>query len=148
MSVMMQTLVSPCFSVMPPDAPMAEAVSNMVRKNQSAVAVMEKGILKGLVTRTDVLKALDPVHRCEPDHLPLSGIMTKKLVVGGLQQTFQKALERMSRSKIEHLPVLHEDRLLTVVHESDILRHSIKLLNMDLIHLQEYIEGLHNAEQD
>jgi signal-transduction protein with cAMP-binding, CBS, and nucleotidyltransferase domain len=68
--------------------------------------------------------------------------------VAGPRQTFQQALERMSRSDIEHLPVLHEDRLLTVLHESEILRHGIDLLNADIIHLEEYIEGLHNAEQD
>lgn len=145
---MMQTLEAPCFTAMPPDATMAEAVSAMIRKNQSAVAVMEEGQLKGLVTRTDVLKALDPAPHSQSEHLPLSGIMTKTLVVAGPQQTFRQALERMSRSKIEHLPVLHEDRLLTVLHESDILRHRIKLLKADVIHLHEYIEGLHNAEHD
>lgn len=148
LSAMMQTLEAPCFTAMPPDATMGDAVAIMVRKNQSAVAVMDKGQLKGLVTRTDVLKALDPAPCSKRHHQPLSGIMTKTLVVAGPQQTFQQALERMSRSKIEHLPVLHEDRLLTVLHENDILRHRIKLLKADVIHLKEYIEGLHNAEQD
>ncbi|MGD9367042.1 MAG: CBS domain-containing protein [Desulfobacteraceae bacterium] len=148
LSAMMQTLEAPCFSAMPPDATMAEAVAILVRKNQSAVAVMDKGQLKGLVTRTDVLKALVPTPGSKRNQQPLSGIMTKTLVVAGPQQSFQQALERMSRSKIEHLPVLHEDRLLTVLHESDILRHRIKLLKADVIHLHEYIEGLHNAEHD
>lgn len=148
LSAMMQTLEAPCFTAMPPDATMADAVAIMIRKNQSAVAVMDKGQLKGLVTRTDVLKALVPTPGGKRDHQPLSGIMTKTLVVAGPQENFQQALERMSRSKIEHLPVLHEDRLLTVLHESDILRHRIKLLKADLIHLKEYIEGLHNAKHD
>lgn len=148
LSVMMQTLENPCFSAMPPDATMAQAVSIMVRKNQSAIAVMEKGQLKGLVTRTDVLKTLDPAPPRAPDHLTLSGIMTQTLVVAAPQQTFQQALERMSRSKIEHLPVLHEERLLTVLHEREILCHQIKMLNADVLNLQEYIEGLHSAQQD
>lgn len=148
LSAMMQTLEAPCFTAMPPDTAVADAVAILVRKNQSVVAVMDKGQLKGLVTRTDVLKALDLARYSKHGHQPLSGIMTKTLVVAGPQQNFQQALERMSQSKIEHLPVLHEDRLLTVLHESDILRHTIKLLKADVIHLKEYIEGLHNAEQD
>jgi CBS domain-containing protein len=148
LSAMMQTLEAPCFTTMTPDATMAEAVAIMVQKNQSVVAVMEKGQLQGLVTRTDLLKALNPARHRQPEHLPLSGIMTKTLVVAGPQQTFQQALERMSRSRIEHLPVLHEDRLLTVLHASDILRHRLALLKADIIHLHEYIEGLHDAEQD
>jgi predicted transcriptional regulator len=148
LAAMMQTLADPCFSAMSPDTTMDRAVSAMVRKKLTAVAVMDAGRLKGLVTRTDVMKALGTTTYSERQHLPLSGIMTTSLVVAGPRQTFQQALERMSRSDIEHLPVLHEDRLLTVLHESEILRHGIDLLNADIIHLEEYIEGLHNAEQD
>jgi CBS domain-containing protein len=125
---------------------MAEAVSAMVEKDNSAVAVIQAGQLKGIVTRTDVLKALHPTRL--PEHQPLSGIMTKRLVVAGPEQSFRQALERMAHSNVEHLPVVHEQRLLTVVHQRDLLKHQIDAMDADIAYLQEYIEGLHNAEQD
>lgn len=118
----------------------------MVQKNNSAVAVMQGGQLKGIVTRTDVLKALHATRL--PDHQPLSGIMTKTLVVAGPDQSFRQALDRMTRSNVEHLPVVHDQALLTVLHHSDLLIHQINAMDADITHLQEYIEGLHNAEQD
>lgn len=146
LSAMMVPEKGPCYTSMPPHATMAEAVSAMVRKNNSAVAVIQSGRLKGIVTRTDVLKALHPTRL--PDHQPLSGIMTKSLVVAGPEQSFRQALERMTRSNVEHLPVVHDQRLLTVVHQSDLLNHQINAMDADITYLQEYIEGLHDAEQD
>lgn len=137
-----------CFWAMPPHTTVAEAVSAMVRKKRSAVAVVQSGQLKGIVTRTDVLKALHPTPGVLPDHLVLSGIMTKVLVVANPEQTYRQALARMARSNVEHLPVVDDQRLLTVLHQSDLLRHQIDEMAADIAYLQEYIEGLHNAEQD
>lgn len=146
LSAMMASETDACYSSMPPHATMAQAVSAMVEKNNSAVTVMQGGQLKGIVTRTDVLKALHPTRL--PDHQPLSGIMTKRLVVAGPEQSFRQALERMAHRNVEHLPVVHEQRLLTVLHHRDLLNHQLHAMDADITYLQEYIEGLHNAEQD
>jgi predicted transcriptional regulator len=80
--------------------------------------------------------------------MPLSRIMTRELVVVGPDASFQQALESMAASDVEHLPVVQDGRLLTVVHESDLLERHIDVLHEEIRHLQEYIEGLHNAEKD
>jgi signal-transduction protein with cAMP-binding, CBS, and nucleotidyltransferase domain len=145
LSAMMASQKDPCFTSMPAYATVAQAVSNMVRKRRSAIVVVTRGGQpKGIVTRTDVLKALDDAS----DHLPLSGIMTQTLVVAGPEQSSIKALARMARSKVEHLPVVDDQRLLTVLHQSDLLRHQIEMMDADITYLKEYIDGLHNAEQD
>lgn len=145
---MTRASIAPCYSALPPHATTAEAVSAMLRMNQSAVAVMDGGELIGIVTRTDLLRALDPARKRVSGHLPLSGLMTKTLVVADPQHSFQQALERMTRSNIEHLPVVDERGLVTVVHARELLQHQIDALNTDITYLQEYIEGLHHAEQD
>jgi signal-transduction protein with cAMP-binding, CBS, and nucleotidyltransferase domain len=54
----------------------------------------------------------------------------------------------MAQSKVEHLPVVDDQRVLTVLHQSDLLRHQIEMMDADITYLKEYIDGLHNAEQD
>ncbi len=116
----------------------------MVRKKRTAVAITQDGQLKGIVTRTDLLKALDGASH----HLPLSGIMTQTMVVAGPQHSLNKTLVRMTQSNIEHLPVVDAQRLLTVLHHRDLLQHQIDVMNADISYLQDYIEGLHDAVQD
>ena len=139
---------SPCFSAMPPHATMGQAITAMHQTQRSAVTVMDGGRLQGIVTRTDMLKSLDLAGNKDQYQRPLSSIMTSKLVVTGPQKTMQHALERMARSNIEHLPVMEDGRLLTVVHESDLLRQQLTALNDDINYLPEYIDGLHHAGQD
>lgn len=148
LSAMVQAGIAPCFSTLPPHATMAEAVSAMLRMNHSAVAVMDGSELIGIVTRTDLLRALDPALQGRSDQMPLSGVMTKALVTAGPAHSFEQALEQMHQSRIEHLPVLEEQRLVTVLHQRELMQHQIEALNTDINYLQEYIEGLHHAEQD
>jgi signal-transduction protein with cAMP-binding, CBS, and nucleotidyltransferase domain len=135
-----------CFSALPPTASMGQAVADMVRQKKTAVAVLDGGRLKGIVTRTDVLRSWGGGQA--PEQEPLSRFMTRDLVVAGPDASFQHALESMAASDIEHLPVVQDGRLLTVVHQSDLLERHIGDLHEEIRHLQEYIEGLHNAEKD
>lgn len=137
-----------CFSDLPPHATMGQAVTAMVRQRITAVAVMDGGCLQGIVTRTDVLRSMAAEYGRQPEQIQLSRIMTRELVVAGPEKSFQQALECMAASDIEHLPVVQDGRLLTVVHESDLLERHIGALQEDIHQLQDYIEGLHNAEKD
>jgi len=137
-----------CFSALPPHATMGQAVTAMVRQQKTAVAVIDDGCLKGIVTRTDVLRSWESEVGQRPEQMQLSRIMTRELVVAGPDKSFQQALECMAGSDIEHLPVIQDGRLLTVVHESELLERHIGAMHEDIRQLQEYIEGLHNAEKD
>lgn len=137
-----------CFSALAPHATMGQAAAAMVGQKKTAVAVMDGGCLQGIVTRTDVLRSWQFQAEQEPEQMLLSRIMTRELVVVGPDASFQQALDSMAASDIEHLPVVQDGRLLTVVHESDLMECHIDVLHEEIRHLQEYIEGLHNAEKD
>lgn len=148
LSAMMLTGEAPCFSILQPHAALKEALAVMVKENKSAVVVMRGVRPSGIVTRTDVLRALDRPAGKAGEALTLEQIMTRELVVGGPDNTCEEVLGRMTRFRIQHLPVIEEGRFLTVVHERNLLRSRLKMLHEDINHLREYIEGLHNAEQD
>jgi predicted transcriptional regulator len=74
--------------------------------------------------------------------------MTKRLVVSGPEKSMREVLDDMTQAGIEHVPVLDQGELLTIVHERDIMRSQIDAMQTDIHHLREYIDGLHHAAQD
>jgi len=139
---------NPCFTTLPVDAALAEAVTAMVRYGKTAVAVVEGDRLQGLLTRSDLIGCLDPSPDPATEKKAICQVMTRDLVLSDPDTSLEHALERLAQLNIEHLPVIADGRFLTVLHEKQLLRGRIGVLQSAIDHLQEYIDNLHNAAQD
>jgi CBS domain-containing protein len=139
---------NPCFTSLPVDAALDQALTALARFGKTAVIVMQKGKIKGILTRTDVVAALGTGRRGDLGEKTIAQLMTRDLIICDALSSFDHALDRMAQSNIEHLPVVENERLLTVVHERDLMRFRFKALQDDIEQLREYIEHLHNATQD
>lgn len=146
--MLVRSSLATCFCTLSPSASVAQAVEALCRRRRSAIAVVDAGRIQGIVTRTDILKLLKQSDSTEPSKLPLSRIMTKRLVVSGPEKSMREVLDDMTQAGIEHVPVLDQGELLTIVHERDIMRSQIDAMQTDIHHLREYIDGLHHAAQD
>lgn len=147
----LQRLLHPhdsCFTRLPADAALGEAIIAMTRYGKTAVAVMEGDRLSGILTRSDLLACLggNPEPPSEKKHL--SQVMTGEPVCGDPRESLEQALDRMARSRVEHLPVVDAGKLVTVLHQRQLLQARIELLQEAVNHLQEYVERLHDAAQD
>jgi CBS domain-containing protein len=139
---------NPCFTSLSADTTLDQALIALALHGKTAVVVLDGAIIKGILTRTDMVKALQRGDYAPSGEKTIAQMMTRELVISDPQSTFDHALERMAQSNIEHLPVIDEGRLLTVIHERDLLRSRIKALEADNEQLREYIDNLHNANQD
>ncbi len=139
---------NPCFTSLPAEAPLAEAVTAMARYGKTVVVVMEGERLKGLLTRSDLIGRLYPGPGQPAEKKAISQVMTRDLALSDPETTLEHALERMAQLNIEHLPVIQNGRLLTVLSEKQLLHSRIAALQAAIDHLQEYIDRLHNAAQD
>ena len=137
-----------CFTSLAADTTLDQALRVLVRHGKTAVVVLDGGKIIGILTRTDVVKALEDGGLAPPGEQTVAQMMTRELVSSEPQTSFDHALDCMAQSHIEHLPVIEEGRLLTVIHESDLLRGRINALEAEIKQLHEYIDNLHNATQD
>jgi CBS domain-containing protein len=147
----LQRLLHPhdsCFTRLPVDAALGEAIIAMTRYGKTAVAVMEGDRLSGILTRSDLLACLGNGLEKPMEKKHLSQVMSGKLVCGDPRESLEKALDRMAQSHVEHLPVVDAGRLVTVLNQRQLLQARIELLQEAVIHLQEYVERLHDAAQD
>ena len=139
---------SSCFTSLSADTTLDQALIALTRHGKTAVAVLDGGAIKGILTRTDVVKALARGEQALNAEKTVAQIMTQELVISDPQATFDHALDCMVQSNIEHLPIIEEGRFLTVIHERDLLRERINALEADIKQLHEYIDNLHDATQD
>jgi signal-transduction protein with cAMP-binding, CBS, and nucleotidyltransferase domain len=137
-----------CFTSLSENTALDQALTALARFGKTAVVILESGKITGILTRTDVLGLLERGGWASSEKMTISQLMTRNLILSDPRTPFDQALESMAKFNIEHLPVIEEGRLLTVVHERDLLRLQLKTLRADIDHMQGYIENLHNATQD
>jgi acetoin utilization protein AcuB len=127
-----------------PDTPISEAVAlmrdNRIRRLPVTQRHGDNLQLVGLITATDIYRAL-PAH-CNP-FAPLppevgmdvaaAEIMSRQLCSTSPETPIEDAAAQMLDAKIGALPVLHENRLIGLITESDMLRAFISILRGEAV---------------
>jgi len=113
-----KTIMSSPVITVPVSATIAAARRRMMRCRHSGLPVMEGESLVGIITLHDLDKALQ--HGLQES--PVSHYMSTQLVVAQPDDPIQQVQRRMTEKNINHIPVVHNKRLLGIVTRADILR--------------------------
>ena len=94
----------------------------------------------GIVTDRDVRDASPSVFEAasgrhssanaDPDRVPISDVMTRKVLSVGSQSSIPEAARIMQRERIGALPVLDGSRLVGILTRSDLLRALVALTDL------------------
>ena len=134
---------------LPPEAPLEEALCTMLGEKVSSVLIRGKNGISGIVTRSDILNSLASSQiSAIGRELPLSQVMSPKLIVAAPGTSLRQALAQMNVAGIEHLPVIDNGTHLGTLHLKDLLQHHNTVLQNEIVHLQEYIATLQEADND
>jgi acetoin utilization protein AcuB len=112
-----------------PGASLAEAYDCMQESNVRRLPVVDRGEFQGIVTLSDVLRAM-PLMADEGDRetrlmmttRKVRDVMTYDPVTIQSEDTLQDAAERMLEYQVSGLPVLDGGRLVGIITESDVFR--------------------------
>ncbi|MFZ5644118.1 MAG: CBS domain-containing protein [Bacillota bacterium] len=118
-----------------PDTTIAEASKVLMRYGHSGMPVVEGIILKGVISRRDVEKALN--HGL--GHAPVKGYMTSNTVTVYPNMPVSEVREIMIENDIGRVPVVEGDRLVGIVSRTDVL----KTLHGEV---QARYQALHNGQ--
>lgn len=113
-----QVMSSELFTVRT-DITVTEAYTELLQRGyQSAVVVDDQGDLQGLVSRTDLDRAL--AHNL--GHAPARSVMTHKVVSVDYNDTLEDVRKIVVERHVGSLPVLKDGKLVGIVTRSDLLR--------------------------
>lgn len=101
-----------------PTVTLREAAKVMGNMNMGSLVVYESEKILGIVTSTDILKAIGEGK--DPDKTTIGDIMSTDVITVQADEDLEKAVEIMIEKKIKRLPVLKGEKLVGIVTVSDI----------------------------
>lgn len=103
-----------------------------------AMVVMDGDHLAGIVSERDIVRALAEAGGSALSQ-PISGYMTKDVLVAAPNETIDAMLSQMTDRRIRHLPVCERGRLIGIVSIGDLVKYKISEVEAEADGLKAYI---------
>jgi CBS domain-containing protein len=126
-----------------PSATVLEALQQMADKNVGALLVMEGGRIVGVMTERDYARKVILLARSSRD-TPVRDVMTTAVIYVRPGQTSEECMALMTESRVRHLPVIDDGKLIGLISIGDIVKSIISEQNFIIEQLQHYISGEHS----
>jgi CBS domain-containing protein len=93
----------------------------------------------GIVSERDIVQEL-AAHGAASLDLPLTEVMTRKVMTCTATDTIVSVMERMTAGKFRHLPVVDQGRLVGIVSIGDVVKHRLQEMEHEQSALRDYIQ--------
>jgi CBS domain-containing protein len=133
---------------LPTEAGLDQAIKCMHRANVTAVMIMDNDRVRGILTRSDILRGLVRTSGTQPEKIAVKEIMSPNPISASPDELVHTALASMRSDGIGHLPVMDQGTLTGLLHIADLLHHQNLEQQREINLLQEYIHNMQNAEYD
>jgi CBS domain-containing protein len=123
------------------EAMVYRALQLMSEKGVGALPVTDKeGRVKGIISERDYARKIILEGRSSKE-TAIKDIMTEELFAVGPKNTLSECMALMSESRIRHLPVIENNKLVGIISIGDVVKATIKEQGILIEHLNNYIMG-------
>ena len=136
---LLQTKGSTIFSVAP-DAPVLEAIKRMAEHRIGALLVLANGELLGVVSERDYARKVI-LQGKSSSQTAVSDIMSGTPITVGPDTDVFDCMRLCTDSRIRHLPVVEDGKLVGVISIGDLVKAVIDAQAEQIEHLERYITG-------
>lgn len=102
------------------DENIVNAAKLMSKKNVGSLIVTSKGVPRGIITTTDILKRVVAKNKDLKETL-VKDVMTKKLVKAPSNLTFSALARKMREYKIKHIAITEKGKVIGMITSTDII---------------------------
>jgi CBS domain-containing protein len=123
-----------------PTATLEEAIAVLAKRRIGAVVVLgaEDRVI-GILSERDIVRALSE-RGASALKEPLAQTMTRVVVTCGEADTVSDLMERMTRGRFRHIPVLEQDHLIGIISIGDVVKHRLGEMERESEALRDYIQ--------
>lgn len=123
-----------------PDAPVSEAVKRLVEKDIGSLVVMHDGRMVGFITERDIMRGMH-ARGCSLADVKVSELMEKEPILCNPDDSVDYARDVLTKSRLSHLVVMDNNRLLGVISFHDVAKACLKQANFENSLLKRYIRN-------
>jgi len=138
-STILQVKGNKVFSVTE-DTPLLEALQLMTDKRIGAVLVMDGEKIAGIFSERDFARKVAKTKQIELS-MPVKELMTREVFVISPDETLDECMAVMSTTRIRHLPVVDEGKLVGLISIGDVVKFSIEDKDLQIQNMEKYIFG-------
>lgn len=123
-----------------PTATLADACQLLTKHRIGAVLVTGAGSqIAGIVSERDIVRAM-AAHGAAALDLPLTEIMTRKVVTCSRGDTISGLMVQMTEGKFRHLPVVEDGKVLGIISIGDVVKVRLQEMEHEHSAMREYIQ--------
>ena len=123
-----------------PEAWVYDAIGMMANEHVGALLVISDGKLGGIISERDYARKII-LQGKSSKQTQVKEIMTSPVIFVGPEQTVENCMRLMTNSRIRHLPVVQNEKVLGVVSIGDLVKWIVSAQEETIHHLQHYITG-------
>jgi CBS domain-containing protein len=123
-----------------PEAKVIAALELLAKKNVGALVVTHSNKLVGIFSERDYARKLILKGRTSLE-TPVKDIMTRGVYYVSPDTSTQECMAMMTKNRIRHLPVIHNEKLIGIISIGDIIRSVVSEQKITIDHLENYIMG-------
>ena len=123
-----------------PDRPVFDALVVMAEYKIGALAVLDGEQLVGILSERDYAREVVLKGRSSKSTL-VSEVMTSKLITANPNDLVDSAMHTMSESRIRHLPVMQDGKMMGMLSLGDLVKETISYQKSLIQQLETYIRG-------
>jgi CBS domain-containing protein len=122
-----------------PDAPVLEVIRILAENKIGSVLILDDGgAIAGIVSERDIVHGMAATGAGLLE-APVSSIMTSEVVTCLSTDSVIHIMEKMTRGRFRHVPVIDEARLIGIVSIGDVVKHRIAEVESDVSAMRSYI---------
>lgn len=122
-----------------PTATLGEAVSRLAENRIGAIVVVDEQMgVEGIISERDIVRLL---HERGVGVLstPVGDVMTRAVVTCTPDEIIPAIMERMTRGRFRHVPVVAGERLVGIISIGDVVKHRVEEMERESAALRDYI---------
>lgn len=122
-----------------PGASLAAAAKLLAERRIGAVLILGADRrLVGIISERDIVQAMAARGAGALDE-PVSQTMTRKVETCNASETIGSIMERMTKGKFRHVPVVEQGRLVGIVSIGDVVKHRLQEMERESAAMRDYI---------